>query len=88
MPKTPKARFTPAYEEFLRLIVEARKTVGMNQVELAKRLHKPQPFVSKYERGVRRLDIVECLLICRALGIDALHLIKKLIHSDAFKKTK
>lgn len=49
----------------------------MTQVELSKRLRKPQSFVSKYERGERRLDVVEFLEVADALGADP----HKLIHA-------
>lgn len=50
--------------------IEARKLAGLTQVELADRLKRPQSFVSKYERGERRLDVIEFCEVCRALEID------------------
>ena len=46
------------------------KGAGITQQELAKRLKKPQSFVSKYENGERRLDVVEFLEVATALGFD------------------
>ena len=45
---------------------------SVTQQELAKRLAKPQSFVSEYERGQRRVDVVELLVISRALGLEPL----------------
>jgi transcriptional regulator with XRE-family HTH domain len=42
--------------------------VGMTQVQLANKLRRPQSFVSKYENGERRLDVVEFLEIMKALS--------------------
>ena len=42
----------------------------ITQAELAEKLGTDQSFVSKYERGERRLDVVELRGICLALGID------------------
>lgn len=42
----------------------------MTQVDLAKRLSRPQSFVSKFERGERRLDVIEFLDIAEAMGVD------------------
>ena len=52
----------------LRIMVKARKAAGLTQRELADRLHKPQSFVAKYEGGERRIDVVEFLTVCQAIG--------------------
>jgi transcriptional regulator with XRE-family HTH domain len=44
-------------------------------VALAKKLGRPQSFVSKFERGERRLDVPEFLDVARALGIDPARII-------------
>ena len=43
----------------LRLLRDIRREASLRQVELAKRLGKPQSFVSKYESGERRLDLLD-----------------------------
>ncbi len=53
--------------EFLATV---RREAGVSQVDLARRLEKPQSFVSSYERGQRRIDFVEFALIAQALGRD------------------
>ncbi len=50
----------------------------MTQTALSNRLGRPQSFVSKYERGERRLDVVEFAEVARALGIDPLRFLAKL----------
>jgi len=51
-------------------LAAARKRAGVTQEELARRLRKPQSFVSDYERGQRRVDLVEFLMIVAALKLD------------------
>lgn len=63
------------YQFLLARMVDARRDAGLQQTELAKRLGKPQSFVSKIERGERRLDVVEFLLLARAIGVDGLGII-------------
>jgi transcriptional regulator with XRE-family HTH domain len=65
-----KSVYTTRYDQFRNLLIDARKESGLTQVDLAKRLVRPQSFVSKFERGERRLDVIEFLDIADALGID------------------
>ena len=60
------------------LLREMRMSVGLRQIDLAKKLHTPQSFVSKYESGERRLDVIELRQVCQALGIPLQELIRKL----------
>lgn len=65
-----KSIYSPEQVELLRLLREKRRDAGLSQIELAKLLGRSQSFVSKYESGELRLDLVELNLICRALGIS------------------
>lgn len=58
------------YQTFLGLLRDLREGAGLTQVMLAKKLGNTQTFVSKVERGERRLDLVEFVEVCEALGID------------------
>jgi transcriptional regulator with XRE-family HTH domain len=51
-------------------LAAARDRAGLTQVELSKLLRKPQSFVSNYERGNRRIDVLELLRIVDALNAD------------------
>ena len=50
----------------------------LTQVELAKRLGRPQSYVSKFERGERRLDVIEFAEVARPLDVDSGVILKKL----------
>lgn len=56
----------------------AREARGITQQELAKRLGKPQSFVSKAEMGERRLDVVEYLHFMRAIEGEPHALLRQL----------
>lgn len=73
-----KSTSSQNYVRFRELLVRARREAGMTQMELAGRLDRPQSFVSKYECGERRLDVVEFLHVAESLGVDALKLIRAL----------
>ncbi|MCL4393746.1 MAG: helix-turn-helix transcriptional regulator [Chloroflexi bacterium] len=47
---------------------QIRLDAGLRQVDLAKRLGQPQSYVSKYESGQRRLDLIEIRQVCVAIG--------------------
>lgn len=61
---------TQRYQVFRSLLVEAREKAGLTQVEVAARLGKPQSYVSKYERGERRLDFTEFVELAEVLSVD------------------
>ena len=52
------------------VLERVRKDAGITQQDLAKRLGKPQSFVSSYESGQRRVDILELLVIAKEIGGD------------------
>lgn len=54
-----------AYQGFLAKFREARAQARLSQVEVARRLRKPQSYVSKCESGERRVDVVELLAFAR-----------------------
>jgi transcriptional regulator with XRE-family HTH domain len=70
--------FTTKYDRFRQLLITARQDADLTQAQLATRLSRPQSFVSKYERGERRLDVVEFLEVARAIGVDVIPFIRQL----------
>lgn len=64
-----KSLYTKERLILCQLLHDLRKKSGMQQVELAKKLDEYQSFISKYESGERRLDLVEIRIICQAIGI-------------------
>lgn len=68
----------PRYDHFHRALIEARQQNDLTQQEVASRLGKPQSYVSKYESGERRLDVVEFLEVCEALKVKPISILKRL----------
>lgn len=54
--------------EFQHLLRQLRQESGLTQAELAQRIGKPQSYVSKYESGERRIDVIELKEVCLACG--------------------
>jgi transcriptional regulator with XRE-family HTH domain len=61
-----------------RLLRELRSKAGLRQQDVAERIDEPQSFVSKYESGERRLDILELRELCACLGISLTRFVKLL----------
>ena len=55
----------------LKWLREAREASGLSMRDLACRLGKPHSYVQKVESGERRLDVVEFVWYCRAVGQPA-----------------
>lgn len=60
------------------LLRQVRLDAGFRQVDLAERLAQPQSFVSKYESGERRLDVLELRQICQTMGLSLGEFVAKL----------
>ena len=65
-----KSIYSREYSLFLEQLRKAREEKGLTQTELAEKLGQTQSFISKVERGERRLDVVELRSFCLALGIS------------------
>ncbi|MDY3810359.1 helix-turn-helix transcriptional regulator [Desulfovibrio sp. PG-178-WT-4] len=72
-----KSIFSKKYTVFLDVLIQARKSQCLSQQVIATRLGKPQSFISKYENGERRLDVIEFFAIAKALEKDPVQLLKE-----------
>jgi len=74
----PKSVFTKRYKAFQHELEKARLEAGLSQEQLAKRVGWDQTYVSKIERGVRRVDVVELIAICEAIRINPAEFVRRL----------
>jgi transcriptional regulator with XRE-family HTH domain len=72
-----KSIHTSDHKKLQRLLKQVRLGAGLRQEDLAELLSKPQSFVSKYEKGDRRLDLVELRQICEGVGISLTDFVKR-----------
>ncbi len=54
-----KSIYSKEYKNTIKKLNQARLEIGLKQEEVAKKLKKPQSYISKIERGERRIDIAE-----------------------------
>lgn len=57
-------------------LIEARMVRGLSQDALAERLGCHQSLIARIESGQRRIDVVELVVLCRALGASPVELLE------------
>ena len=65
-----KSIYSEVYSRFLEELRNARTKASLTQAQVAERLGQTQSFISKVERGERRIDVVELRAICEVLGVS------------------
>ena len=63
-----KSIHSSEYRTVVKKLREARDSTGLTQAEAAKKLGKPQSYISKIERGERRVDVVELARVAKEYG--------------------
>lgn len=65
-----KSLNTPEHQRLLTWLKKQREQQGLSMRELAEKLSVPHSFVGKVEQGERRLDVIEFVRYCKALGVS------------------
>jgi transcriptional regulator with XRE-family HTH domain len=65
------------------VLAQARHDAGLTQKDLAARLRKPQSFVSGYENGQRRIDVIELAIIAEVLAADPVKIFAEIVKARA-----
>jgi transcriptional regulator with XRE-family HTH domain len=65
-----KTLLSKDYAVFLAVLKDARLKAGLSQEDVAEKIGETQSFISKCERGERRIDVLELRIWCDALGIN------------------
>lgn len=64
-------------ERLAELLRQLRTDAGLRQVDMAAKLDEPQSYVSRYESGEQRLDLIELRRICSILGMTLTELVER-----------
>ncbi|WP_226783301.1 helix-turn-helix domain-containing protein [Oceaniglobus trochenteri] len=51
-------------------LINARKAAGLTQAGMAARLRCHQSLVARIESGERRIDVIELVVLARAIGVS------------------
>lgn len=52
------------------LLRQVRLDANLTQLQLAEKIGQAQSYVSKYENGEQRIDLIELEAVCKAVGIS------------------
>jgi transcriptional regulator with XRE-family HTH domain len=77
--RVARSTHTEPYKILLGVLIDARQRAGVTQTELARRINRPQPYMSMVERGERRIDVIQFYAIVKALGADPEEVFRDLI---------
>lgn len=79
MPRSRKSLYATNYRAFLALLVSLRQENEITQVELAARMGTSQSMLSKLERGVVRMDVMDLLDYLAGVEVNPVQFMKLLI---------
>ncbi len=67
---------TKKYAYFIKQLRKAREEAGFTQVQVAKKLKRPQSHISNVESGQQRVDVVELQFFAKIYNKDINYFIK------------
>lgn len=63
------------------LLRQVRLDANLTQLQLAEKIGQTQSYVSKYENGEQRLDLIELEAVCKAAGISLTDFVERFLES-------
>lgn len=63
------------------LLRQVRLDANLTQFQLAEKIGQTQSYVSKYENGEQRLDLIELEAVCKAVGISLIDFVERYLES-------
>ena len=77
----PKTLWSEAQAALVAALVQARKDAGLSQAALAEKLLCQQSLIARLESGERRIDVVELVILSRALGVEPAEMVGKVLEA-------
>jgi len=69
-----KSLFSEANERLVEVLIAARHSAGLRQVDVADKLKIDQSYICNIERGQRRVDVLEFYVLAKAMNADPVQL--------------
>ncbi|PJE01897.1 helix-turn-helix transcriptional regulator [Mycobacterium sp.] len=74
-----KSIYSEEYQQLCALLRQLRREAALTQAQVAERLDVPQSFISKYESGERRLDVIELRHVAEAIDTTLEVVVSRLV---------
>jgi len=75
--------YDPRYRAIIFRLIQARKRAGFNQRELADRIGIGQPELSKIERFVRKIEVLELIDWIKATEVGDLEIVARTLEESS-----
>ena len=62
--------YSKEHKKLREILKRERKKAGLRQVDIATRTSRSQAYISKFEKGDLRLDVVDFVRVCQSIGCD------------------
>lgn len=73
--------YSEEHKRLRKALRRERKSAGLRQVEIAKRTNRSQAYISKFENGDLRLDVIDFVRVCEAIGCDPHKVLKEVFEN-------
>ena len=74
--------YSKEHQKLRAALKRERLAAGLRQSDLASQTGRSQAYISKFEKGDLRLDMVDFMLFCRCIGCDAHQIIEEVFAQD------
>jgi len=71
----PKSIYSKDYKNVIEKLKKARFDAALKQSDVAQKLKKPQSYISKIERGERRIDVIELKELAKIYKKDIIYFV-------------
>lgn len=62
--------YSDEHRKLREILKRERIAIGLRQSELAERTNRSQAYISKFESGDLRLDVIDFVRFCQTIGCD------------------
>lgn len=73
--------YSQEHKALRKIMRRERKAAGLKQSEVAKKTNRSQAYISKFENGDLRLDVIDFVRFCEAIGCDPHEVLREIFSS-------